>query len=175
MNANGYEFTLRSSRAAYWVACLLGVTGVLGGVALTGLTWTASPFAAQTLPAWFPISGREELAVVGLLLTVLAVIALRRTLHTAHECRIGEAGILTRSLLSPEQFVPWLRFQGARLSGRLLVITHDTADGITDETWVEIPRGSGAVALRVKTYLADKQRALAARRASEVGVEAATA
>jgi hypothetical protein len=173
MPGAGYEFTLSMSRAYLWVACLGAALGVVGGTALV-----AAPHVAELAPAvarvgvelsleagWAPIAFYAGGGAV----LVLSALSLRRSLVYANDCRVGDAGIFARTLTNVEEFIPWPRFRGARVSGRLIRIDFDTEEGVRDCLYIEAPWRAGATLLRIRTFLAEKERALAAakKRAAE--------
>lgn len=148
MAASGYEFTLRGARAGMWV--LFGLA--IGAIGLGALGIFASEIFELLRPRDATIAGAVGVAGGGY--------ALLRALIQAHDCRIGDAGLLFRTLPRNETFVPWSSFLGARVSSRTLrIFFRDEGGRRAREVWVWTGGASSSERLRLRTFLEDRARA----------------
>jgi hypothetical protein len=153
MAASGYEFTIRSSRAALWLAAIGSALGVLLGIGI--LAAVLMRFSRGTDPEL--ILGAT--LVTGLLVLLLSYEVFIRSLHEAYECRIGEAGIYLRTLLRQERFVPWKDFIYAEFPPSSLARIRYVGEFRAHRTtWIRFPAKSSPERDRLRIYLGDKAR-----------------
>ncbi len=150
MAGAGYHFTFFAPRATLWAALVGAVGALAAGTALVA--------AAISLPT--QAAGAAVLAG--------AVLWLRRALLYAHECRVGEAGILIRTLLREESFIPWSAVRAAHFSGGLARVTYIGASKRWVEFWLRPPRGHRDAMLRLETFVKSQ---LAARARADARAE----